>query len=253
MALEKFGIKEVADVRFYEVGQIKVDATTGDVLPAEGTVLPEAALELDTLKVSTIEFTAEQSEARGGKGNAPLIIWDYGREVNVTLEDALLSAKAMRLMFDDEGTGAIEINANKFPGTYAVVGKTFARNYKDGEDHLFTFYIPKAKIQSENTLTMEADGDPTVFNMSLRVLRGDKGKMMELIACDTPYSADDIWDAAGVTKQYTIRFVNGDGEITEYLLDEGATPTQPKAVEGYAWPTINKVTKNETYVATKNA
>ena len=29
-----------------------------------------------TLKVSTIEQTAEQAEARGGKGNAPLIIWD---------------------------------------------------------------------------------------------------------------------------------------------------------------------------------
>ena len=85
MALDKFGIKEVADVRFYEVGAIKVDETTGDVKPATGETLPEPTLELDTLKVSTIEFTAEQSEARGGKGNAPLIIWDYGREVNVTL------------------------------------------------------------------------------------------------------------------------------------------------------------------------
>ena len=194
MALEKFGIKEVADVRFYEVNQNKVDATTGEVQPAAGEELPEAALELDTLKVSTIEFTAEQSEARGGKGNAPLIIWDYGREVNVTLEDALLSMKAMQIMFGDDGTGSIEINANKFPGTYAVVGKTFARNYKDGKDHLFTFYIPKAKIQSENTLTMEADGDPTVFNMSLRVLRGDNGKMMELIAdTENDYTGTDIW------------------------------------------------------------
>jgi hypothetical protein len=201
MALDKFGIKEVADVRFYEVGQIKVDAATGDVQPATGEALPEATLQLDTLKVSTIEFTAEQSEARGGKGNAPLIIWDYGREVNVTLEDALLSMKAMQLMFGDDGAGAIEINANKFPGTYAVVGKTFARNYEDGKDHLFTFYIPKAKIQSENTLTMEADGDPTVFNMSLRVLRGDNGKMMELIACNTPYTANDIWAATEVEEE----------------------------------------------------
>ena len=33
-------------------------------------------LYLDTLKVSTIEQTAEEAEARGGKGNPPLIIWD---------------------------------------------------------------------------------------------------------------------------------------------------------------------------------
>lgn len=33
-------------------------------------------LYLDTLKVSTIEQTAEETEATGGKGNAPLIVWD---------------------------------------------------------------------------------------------------------------------------------------------------------------------------------
>jgi hypothetical protein len=98
----------------------------------------------------------------------------------------------MRLMFGDDGEGTIEINANKFPGTYSVVGKTFARNYVDGKDHLFTFYIPKAKIQSENTITMEAEGDPTVFNMSLRVLRGDNGKMMELVACQDAYTQTGI-------------------------------------------------------------
>ena len=195
MALNKFGIKEVADVRFYEVGDVSVDAATGAV-----QVKDEAnyVLSLDTLKVSTIEFTAEQAEARGGKGNAPLIIWDYGREVNVTLEDALLSMDTMRLMFGDEDEGSIEINANKFPGTYSVVGKTFARNAENGKDHLFTFFIPKAKIQSENTLTMEAEGDPTVFNMSLRVLRGDNGKMMELVACQDEYKQTgvNIWGDA---------------------------------------------------------
>lgn len=33
-------------------------------------------LYLDTLKVSTTEQTGEQAEARGGKGNAPIIMWD---------------------------------------------------------------------------------------------------------------------------------------------------------------------------------
>lgn len=178
-AFDKFGIKEVADVRFYEVSDVERMSDAG-VLTLKADA--QAKLKLDTLKVSTIEFTAEQSEARGGKGNAPLIIWDYGREINVTLEDALLSKEALGIMFGDtDTTKVIEINANKFPGTYTVVGKTFARDFETGKDRLFTFYIPKAKIQSENTLTMEAEGDPTVFNMSLRVLRGADGKMMELI------------------------------------------------------------------------
>lgn len=193
MALEKFGIKEVADVKFFNIGDV-VSVTGEGVKFATGKGMDDAVLTLDTLKVSTIEFTAEQSEARGGKGNAPLIIWDYGREVNVTLEDALISMDTLALLFGDSDAGTVEINANKFPGNYTVIGRTFARDQKTGKDHLFTFYIPNAKIQSENTLTMEADGDPTVFNLSLRVLRGEGGKMMELVAdVNNVYSGNDIW------------------------------------------------------------
>lgn len=164
---KKFGIKEVADVGFYTVGTVKVNE--------DGTITATAdpVLTLDTLKVSNIEFTAEQAEARGGKGNAPLIIWDYGREATVTIEDALLSMDTLQAMFGDATSDTVVvINANKFPGTYTVVGQTYARDI-DGKDHLFTFVIYKAKVQSEVTLTMEAEGDPTVFNMSLRVLRSE--------------------------------------------------------------------------------
>jgi hypothetical protein len=182
--ITRFGIKEVADVKFYEI-----DATSGE---KKG----EAVLTLDTLKVSNIESTAEQAEARGGKGNAPLIIWDYGREITVTLEDALMSMETLSMMFEgkiDATDGKVTINANTFPGVYYVEGKTFARNEVDGKDHIFTFTIPKAKIQSEVTLTMEAEGDPTVFNMTLRVLRNKNGEMMTLERDTTPYAGTDIW------------------------------------------------------------
>ena len=53
--LEKYGIQEVADVTFYEIEE---DGSRG-----------APVLYPDTLKVSTIEQTAEEAEARGGKGN----------------------------------------------------------------------------------------------------------------------------------------------------------------------------------------
>lgn len=52
--LQKYGIKEVADVTFYD---IQDDGSVG-----------APVLYLDTLKVSTIEQTAENTSARGGKG-----------------------------------------------------------------------------------------------------------------------------------------------------------------------------------------
>lgn len=247
--LDRYGIKEVADVTFYEL-----DSTTGQPT--------NPALYLDTLKVSTIEQSGEEAEATGGKGNAPLIIWDYGKEITVTLEDALFSAKSMAIMFGNgrvksysgenafimkteqfmateaaatlpvAGTSSagwnhqyegpdgrlyakvnpkfydqygdpvtelekdtkyfctfdikvegsvIEISANSFPGTYYVTGDTYARSETSGADEFFQFIIPKAKVQSENTLTMEAEGDPSVFNMNLRVMRPADGVMMKLV------------------------------------------------------------------------
>lgn len=239
--LAKYGIKEVADVMFYKINN---DGTAG-----------EPVLYLDTLKVSTIEQTAEEVSANGGKGNPPLIVWDYGKDITVTLEDALFSAKSMAIMFGDgtvdttlsslkktiawtassaqnappstfkgpqgkvyaipsaavtydgagtsttafsngeiyyttfdmpiKDAGVVEISANSFPGTYYVTGDTYARSEITGSDEFFQFIIPKAKVQSENTITLEAEGDPSVFNMNLHVLRpAGGGAMMKLVKYD---------------------------------------------------------------------
>ena len=247
---EQYGLKEVANVTFYDIK----------------TNMP--VLFLDTLKVSTIEQTADNAYARGGWGNPALITWDYNKEVNVTLEDALFSAASLKtimgagievasaktkkvidineeLTIDSTGkvklsytpkagtivswldtekgeysktTAAAEvtvgkasdagklirvfykvevdgtngdavtitINAAKFGGTYRVVGDTVVRSKETGEDEPFQFVIEKAKIQSEVTFTMEAEGDPATFNLPLRVLRDDHGAMFKMIKYNMP-------------------------------------------------------------------
>jgi hypothetical protein len=60
----------------------------------------------------------------------------------------------------------IDLSANAFPGVYYVTGDTFVRNEKTGRDEFFQVILPKVKVLSEsNTITLEAEGDPTVFNM----------------------------------------------------------------------------------------
>ena len=189
---DRFGIKEVADVHFYKVPTIangEDEDLQAYITALEGDT---PVISFDTLKVSNIESTAETSEARGGKGNAALISWDYGREVTVTLEDALMSLETLSLLFenDPDGNDTVVINANKFPGTYSVIGTTYARNEADGKDHVFKFIIPKAKIQSETTLTMEAEGDPSVIGMTLKVLRTKNGDMMGLVRETDPIAEE---------------------------------------------------------------
>lgn len=276
--LDRYGIKEVADVTFYRIDS--------DGKPAE------PVLYLDTLKVSTIEQTAESVDARGGKGNPKLITWDYGKEITVNIEDALFSPKSMSIMMGDgtvamssniekvartavmrldstgklpdyfigdvytsngavrkkiwigdsstmpadaiaigsasnidltkaaiyaeaggsalaSGSAALEstfaahsgekvfltyetaaikktitVSADAFPGTYYVTGDTYSRSDVDGSDQFFQFIIPKAKMSAENTITLEAEGDPSTFNMNLTVLRPEDGDMMKLVQYD---------------------------------------------------------------------
>lgn len=283
---DKYGIKEVANVYF--------EALDDDL--AAGVYAGDIVLFLDTLKVSTIETTAENTAAQGGWGNPKLIQWDYGKEINITLEDALMSLESLRFMlggaikqskanapvlvrhteevvcgengvvpkpkdrfgmeYEPEATeghpirvinlttGArtqikyaaagtnkldgtnpitfkneamlgdetavqtklgdhirifweqevesetdtaveVTISPDTFPGTYRVVGDTFMRSEKTGKDEPFQFVINKAKVQSNVTITLQAEGDPSTFEMTLNVLRStnDEGEneMMKLV------------------------------------------------------------------------
>jgi hypothetical protein len=94
---DRYGIKEVADVTFYALD----DNNPG--------VPGKPVLYLDTLKISTIEQTAENTDARGGKGNTALIAWDYGKEITVNLEDALYSMRSFEVMYDTKAKDATKI------------------------------------------------------------------------------------------------------------------------------------------------
>ena len=200
---------------------------------------------LDTLKISTIEQTAEEVYATGGRGNSNLIGWDFGKAITLNIQDALFTPASMSAMLgsyegDDfkngikdtkvldrtekviaprsfivpagnqngvpteadktaqavyidpntmepyaDGTpiaqgetylkwtrsvayegqslgNTIEISADKFPGTYKIVGDTFIKSKSTGIDERFQFVVPQAKFQSQQTITLEASGDPSV-------------------------------------------------------------------------------------------
>lgn len=74
----------------------------------------------------------------------------------------------------------IVIDATHFPGTYRLVGETYARSRKTGKDQRYQFEIPLCKMSSDTNLTLEAGGEPTTFDMTLKVLRREDGTMMKL-------------------------------------------------------------------------
>lgn len=119
---QKYGIKEVADVVFYSINSI------GD------EIIYTPVLFLDTLKVSTIEKSAEKVSAEGGLGNKKLITWNFGKTFTLNLEDALFTPASMSLIwggklqsnFSDYTSAIVKINvANKY-GLYHYSTKAYA-------------------------------------------------------------------------------------------------------------------------------
>ncbi|MFA6711175.1 MAG: hypothetical protein WCS33_00465 [Candidatus Caldatribacteriota bacterium] len=249
---DKFGVKEVMNVTFYDL------------------VSWQPSLYIDTLKLSNLENTAEQSMARGGVGNPILLTWDYNREANFEVQDALMTMKSLSMLAgtqlktdedtilhmreilevsatdditlsqtpldgdetdklfiykddDDSGTPLVinditgkvvsldygeqveegdkvvvyypyetdalterpqivTITSEDFPGYYRVVGDTVVRNARTGLDEKFQLIVERAKIMPGFTVSMQAEGDPAVFDMNLMVFKPvDKTEMIKMV------------------------------------------------------------------------
>lgn len=72
------------------------------------------------------------------------------------------------------------IDAETFPDTYKIVGETWIREQKTGKDQRYQFTIHRAQVSSDTNITLQADGDPTTFSMSVEVLTPPNGIMIEL-------------------------------------------------------------------------
>lgn len=82
----------------------------------------------------------------------------------------------------DAKASKIEIKSDKFPGYFKLVGDTVVRNSVTGVDEPFQIIVHKAKMQPAFTLTFQADGDPTVFDLNMEIFRRDQDtSMIEMI------------------------------------------------------------------------
>lgn len=76
----------------------------------------------------------------------------------------------------------IVVKADQWPGMYMFVGETYIRDRDTGEDQRMQIKFPQVKVKSDQTITLEAEGDPTTFNLDLEVAKPKIGAMMEITA-----------------------------------------------------------------------
>lgn len=141
--MSKFGIKEVADVIFFDIA-------TG-----------KPVLFFDTLKTSSIENAAETTDATGGRGNGKLITWNYSRTATLQMQDALLSVESMAVL----------------AGTEVVAGTTLYKRQKlvvtDGKATLDEKPVDSTKVTIVDGEGKEVTGS-TITDVTVSGLTGKK-------------------------------------------------------------------------------
>ena len=147
--LDKYAIKEVADVMFYE-------------LDSKGA--PSApVLYLDTLKTSTLSQSAEVVDARGGKGNVKILSWDTNKELTIEMEDAVYSAKSLGIMFGGDmkvyGTHQEVLKTLRYDGS-KIQKVTIGSGSEAAADYL-TFEINNNKLYISTSLVTAFSYDST--------------------------------------------------------------------------------------------
>ena len=134
------------------------------------------------------------------------------------------------------GGVTIDIGAEFGDNTYYITGDTYARNVASGKDEFLQFIIPKGKVSAEDvSLTMEADGDPATFSMTVQCLKSESGSMVKLVKYNLGASDDasglknkgvasvlDDFEAAGKHDEY----------VTGMNVAEGASQNNPNYVPG---------------------
>lgn len=150
--MARFGVKEVADVIFY-------DFLTG-----------KPVLFLDSLKMSNLENNAETSYIQGGKGNARILGFDYNRTATFTLQDSLMNPKALAMQSGAEvKKGIVEAHKREVLDVVGdavtlaeapVAGSVTVYETTDGYDHIVEVK-PSAEAQ-ELTFTADSVKSPKV-------------------------------------------------------------------------------------------
>lgn len=90
--------------------------------------------------------------------------------------------KSLTFARENKGLKAkrIEVKAGQFPGMYMLVGETYIRSRDTGEDERMQIKLPLGKVLTNQGITLEAEGDPTVFSLSFEIANPKNGIMMEL-------------------------------------------------------------------------
>ena len=187
--LRKFGVVTVMDVEVYNTVRFAEDNEEahqyeGD-WDAKTTLEADRLFKLDTLKISNINQEGPTKTVTGGM-NADTLL-KYGKTFTVEMQDALGRADVLEHVYGASISPDDQVVAfsDGFAGELTLVGKTFVIDQKTGAKQPIRIVLPVFLPDSIFNLTMDAEGDATVFDLNGNLLAFDSGRIAEEAVSET--------------------------------------------------------------------
>lgn len=167
-----FGIVTVMNARIYTLNGDAEYFGRQEALTPDDFV--DTNLYLDTLKIANMTQEGPTKTVTGGQYANPLI--KYGKTMTMEMQDALGRAEVLERFFGctyvkptGEGAeakpGVLSVT-DQFAGAFAIEGDSFFIDQKSGEKIPVYIFIPQFQPDSILTLTQDAEGDATVFDLN---------------------------------------------------------------------------------------
>lgn len=151
--------------------------------------------EIDSLtrsRIVTEEVTA------GADGKITLSDTSFAGDVNVegetlTAADGVIATSDVEAgqkvlasyELPEAAASVITVTSKDFAGTYRLVLDVVVRDVETGEDFYGQFIAPKVQVENEFTFSFSPDGDPSVLDIPIEILKdSNSDNMYELVLFD---------------------------------------------------------------------
>ena len=103
----------------------------------------------------------------------------------VTVEDLPAGSRVIASWTKQVDSQAITVTAKDFAGTYKLVLDVVVRDLETGKDFYGQFIAPKVQVENEFTFSFSPDGDPSVMDIPIEILKDTNSSLMyELVLYD---------------------------------------------------------------------
>lgn len=146
---------------------------SGSVMVDKGSLYPLTASGSGAISLA---FTPNETAAN-------ILVYDASDDCGTPLAAGTLSGKTLTNVawankqvivyysYNAPNSQVYTVTADKFAGTYRIVGDTVIRNASTGKDEAFQVVINNAKVDSAFKLEFKSEGDPAPFDMNVEILR----------------------------------------------------------------------------------